>query len=356
MLLHVKISSSPPGGRPARGLAPGAALAAARAALAGTMLAGVVLLSNAGISSAEPAAYPGVNGLIAFVRAGDIYTINPAHPSASPTRLTSGGHAAGPRWSPDGKRIAYLDRGNLWVMDANGSHKTRLTDSAPTDTDSRPSWSPDGDYLAFVRTARGDSYGYLTRYTLASGKLQSFTTTVNGHLIKVAALAAPVAWAWAHGVPPKTAYGSYIAYEGAATLCPFSHEYCLNLLGFPTQSGYRNGFPSAEEAGTKFRLTEPDWYPVDPEYTTDLMTTQEDCHGGTCTPVGLDEQVLAAPQYPGAFEGVYSPDGTRIAFVRTSRGHAEIYLADVSPLAGSTTSLTVGSQPDWQPVRVASGG
>jgi hypothetical protein len=334
----------------------------AGAVLTSAVLAGAVLTSSvltgavqagavqAGAVMTAPAAYRGVNGLIAFVRAGDIYSINPAHPSGSLVRLTSDGHAAGPRWSPDGKRIAYVDRGNLWVMDANGSHKTRLTDAAPADTDSRPSWSPDGDFLAFVQTARGRPYGYVARYTLASRQVRYFTTTVDGHLIKVAALAAPVAWAWAHGTPVTRAFGSYIAYEGAARLCPFSHEYCLNLIGFTSQSGYQNGSPSAEAAGTKFRLTDADWYPVNPAYATDLMTTQENCHGVTCTPVGLDEHVLAAPQDAGAFEGVYSPDGTRIAFARTSHGSTEIYLAGVSALAGSVTRLTAGTQPDWQPV------
>ncbi|MGH7738929.1 MAG: hypothetical protein ACREL1_02165, partial [bacterium] len=30
-------------------------------------------------------------------------------------------------WSPDGKKIAYLLSGNLWVMNADGSHKTEIS-------------------------------------------------------------------------------------------------------------------------------------------------------------------------------------------------------------------------------------
>lgn len=322
-------------------------------AAAGSLALIILVLSGSVLPGTALAAYPGGNGLIAFVRGGNIFTVNPSHVAGSLVKLTTDGRASSPRWSPTGKQLAYVDRGNLWVMHANGSHKTRLTDGAPKYTDSRPSWSPDGDYLAFVQTERGHSYGDLVRYTLASHLVRYFTTTIGGQLIRVTALPAPVAWAWAKTGPDSVSYGSYIAYEGAAALCDHAHEYCLNLLGFHTQSGYRNGFPSAEEAPTKFRLTDADWYPLGPVYYSNLMTTQEDCHNGHCTPLGLAETIEAAPAYPGAYQGVFSPDGTLIAFTRNSGGRAEIYLAYYSPLAASATSLIAGSEPDWQPVPAA---
>jgi hypothetical protein len=307
---------------------------------------------SAGLTAAVPAqaAYPGMNGLIAFVRDGNIVTINPAtHPAAQHT-LTTGGHAAGPRWSPDGKLIAYIDDGNLWIMNANGSHKKRLTDSAPAYADSRPSWSPNGSYLAFVRTKRGQPYGYLTRYSFSSRSLSTFTTTVNGKLINVQALPAPVAWTWTPTAPTSATRGSFIAYEGARQLCPFAHKYCLNLLGFDSQSDYKNGFPSAEYAPSSFRLTDADWFPNNPAPATDLMTTRENCPGGHCAPVGLELEIGASPILPGAYEGVYSPSGLYIAYVLNSRGHAEIYdeLADALG-HGQPQKLTAGTEPDWQP-------
>jgi hypothetical protein len=199
-----------------------------------TVLALTSAFVSAGLVAAGPAeaAYPGSDGLIAFVHDGNIVTINPtAHP-AKPKTLTTGGHASGPRWSPSGKQIAYIEAGNLWVMNANGSHKERLTDSAPGYQDSRPSWSPNGRYLAFVKTKRGQRYGYLTRYSFSSRRLNTFTTTVNGKLISVTALPAPVAWTWTQTAPGSSTDGSFIAYEGARQLCPFAHDYCLNVLGF----------------------------------------------------------------------------------------------------------------------------
>jgi Tol biopolymer transport system component len=56
-------------------------------------------------------------------------------------------------WSPDGKRIAIASLyGRLFVMDADGSGRSRLTGG---DGDSSPAWSPDGKRLAFVREFDG---------------------------------------------------------------------------------------------------------------------------------------------------------------------------------------------------------
>jgi Tol biopolymer transport system component len=52
-------------------------------------------------------------------------------------------YLAVPAWSPDGEKIAYAtDVGadpSIWVMDADGSDRTRLTDG------NWPSWFPDGE-------------------------------------------------------------------------------------------------------------------------------------------------------------------------------------------------------------------
>jgi TolB protein len=68
-----------------------------------------------------------------------------------------------PSWSPGGNKIAFnSDRDGNWeiyVMDADGSNQTRLTDDPARDEN--PSWSPDGAKIAFNSNRDGNSEIYI---------------------------------------------------------------------------------------------------------------------------------------------------------------------------------------------------
>jgi hypothetical protein len=51
-----------------------------------------------------------------------------------------------PAWTHDGARLAFVTRGDLWVADADGTHRSLLVRSADT-----PAWAPNGKRLAFER-------------------------------------------------------------------------------------------------------------------------------------------------------------------------------------------------------------
>src|SRR3990172_1844040 len=98
--------------------------------------------------------FSGINGKIAFASERDgnyeIYVMDAD--GSNPTNLTNDGATdGGPAWSPDGGKIAFTSErdGNyeIYVMDADGSNPTNLTNNSAWD--SEPAWSPDGSKIAF---------------------------------------------------------------------------------------------------------------------------------------------------------------------------------------------------------------
>lgn len=67
--------------------------------------------------------------------------------------------------SPDGSKIAYsLDENSIWVMDANGNNKVRISPSPLAVGTNAPAWSPDGQWVIFgynfnIWKARPDGSG-----------------------------------------------------------------------------------------------------------------------------------------------------------------------------------------------------
>lgn len=73
-------------------------------------------------------------------------------------RLTdAASSSSAPRWSPDGKKIAYTNGGQLWIMDHDGGHKEQVTKISTGVAN--PVWSPDGKWIAFNSDVYADCNG-----------------------------------------------------------------------------------------------------------------------------------------------------------------------------------------------------
>lgn len=92
---------------------------------------------------------------IAFELLGDIYTMPAAGGEAKPI-LTGMAMETQPRFSPDGKTIAFLgdrDGGeNLWIANADGSNPRKLSRETRSEFAS-PAWTPDGEYVVVSKSS-----------------------------------------------------------------------------------------------------------------------------------------------------------------------------------------------------------
>lgn len=122
------------------------------------LLVGSIQLATADTYVRQPAPSPD-GSRIAFSYRGDIWTVNPD--GTDPLRLTvHPAYDAAPVWSPDGKLIAFSSKryGNMdvFVIPAEGGMARRLTWHTADDTVS--AFSADGNELLFHARYRGDHY------------------------------------------------------------------------------------------------------------------------------------------------------------------------------------------------------
>ena len=123
------------------------------------LLVAGALAAGAGASPAPQAGRTvPVNGRILFThcdetRGCEIYTANPDGSAVRRVTRTRGANFLGD-WSPDGTRIVYVSTSGgdqaIWIADADGANATQLTPDDPNSDPLWPRFTPDGRRILFV--------------------------------------------------------------------------------------------------------------------------------------------------------------------------------------------------------------
>src|SRR5690242_7276792 len=79
-----------------------------------------------------------------------------------------------PALSPDGKKIAFVWRGDIWTAESSGGRAYPLT--SHVDLDSYPVFSPDGKWIAFSSTRSGNWDVYVVPATGGEARQLTFSS------------------------------------------------------------------------------------------------------------------------------------------------------------------------------------
>jgi dipeptidyl aminopeptidase/acylaminoacyl peptidase len=290
------------------------------------------------VAARSEAAFPGQPGKIAFDSTRDgnteIYVMNAD--GSNPTRLTN--NPAIDRdaaFSPDGRRIAFVsDRdGNseVYVMNADGSNQTRLTNNSADDF--QPAFSPDGKQIAFMsnRGVQGDMEIYLMN---ADGTNETRLTNNTSF----------------EGQPTFSPDGKQIAFvsdRDAGNFDIYTMDTSGSNVSRLTTSLASESRPNYSPDGSRIVFR------TDRDGNGEIYVMKADGTGET--------RLTNDPAFDG--EPAFSPDGQRIAF-RSQRVNdkADIYVMNAD--GSAQTNLTIGQtdpdgnpagqfadrRPDWQPI------
>ena len=256
---------------------------------------------------------------------GDIYLVDAQGNGRTPLTTWAGTEFA-PSWSYDRKHLAMVrfrkDSTNaqhydIYLMDADGTHKHWAKSYTSAFNISDPSWSPDGKRLVVTVTLQ--NLPYLATLDLATGQLA-------------------LVWASGYGYlqgrdPSYDPTGQKILYVGSTQ----------KTVDMVIPGGYHYGFVNSDTP-----VSGPTYSPDGKKIAySRLLTGTSNWEIFVQTlATGGPKQLTNNAKYDG--EPSWSPDGTRIAFTSDRSGRPQVWTMN-SGTGGSLVRITNSSRDDVEP-------
>jgi len=266
-----------------------------------------------------------------------------------------------PRFSPDGKRIAYvvtradMNRSfydaDLWVVDADGHNNIQLTRSLGADFE--PRWSPDGAWIAFLSDREGkqaiwlmaSNGGEAVRLTNEMSTIHDFQWSPNGKTIAFTMTDATTADEERRMHERDDAH---VVGENRKQ----KHLYVIDVVSRDvrrlTRGAFSIGTMSWSPDGKRIAFDRMPGTGLDDSYHSDIYAIDATlaCDDNSCpmmTPVVVQPGVDRAPRF--------SPDGKSIAFLSSGGifdwlAEHQIYVVDVTDHKTRLVSRDYDRTPD----------
>jgi dipeptidyl aminopeptidase/acylaminoacyl peptidase len=241
---------------------------------------------------------------------------------SGPRPLTAGPHDLAPRWSPDGRRLAFLrhagKENQLFVLPLDGGEARQVTD-LPGGA-AAPAWSPDGAALAFLSTS-GDAERGAPRGAKPATEGAAAGAARPGDPSRPGGAADPIP---EHESDVRVITRAVYRNNGSGYLDPSRHEHVWTVAT-PAGTGGGEPPPPRQLTSGEFDEQDPAWAPDGSRLYLISNRTKEPYYedaGETIytLPASGGELVKVAAFSGGIASLAVSPDGGQIAFIGAAAG------------------------------------